>query len=173
MQAEREKRMKCITRFGESVNYFDDYIRGGHGVVEKRIMQVKQKKQLEIEYFVDLLDDCIPVSCAVCNVPSHDHRDPEPGVRRIVMGLTRAVRANASGCLVRNRTIAKLSRGGERGLHVHLHSITLTNMAALRGREVVIIDDIVTSGSSLKACKQIVGRANPKKVTLIALACVG
>jgi len=172
MQAEREKLLKSVTRFGETVRYFDEYICGGHGVVEKRIFQVKQKRRLEIEYYVDLLDGHIPLSCTVCNVPSHDRRDPEPGVRRIVMGLTRSVRTNASGCLVRSKTIPKLSLGGERGLSVHLHSITLTNIDALRGQDVIIIDDIVTSGSSSRACKQIVSYANPKKVTLIALACV-
>jgi predicted amidophosphoribosyltransferase len=65
---------------------------------------------------------------------------------------------NGSRFLRRIKTVEKNATGGSREIVKHLESIELDNskISLLIGKDILIIDDVCTSGHSLKACDDIV-----------------
>lgn len=64
------------------------------------------------------------------------------------------------GVLTRTRTIAKAARGGPRSVQVHKQSISC-DPDALHTRLVMLVDDVVSTGSSLIACTELIQDADP------------
>jgi len=112
-------------------------------------------------------------NAAVCVVPPHGvgtcTRD---GIGLVAKELCkeRPDVVNARRCLYRHTEIAKLSGGGERSLQVHLNSIQVRHQHLVHGRDVLLLDDIATTGCSLLACRILLLRAGAASVTMFALA---
>ncbi len=77
----------------------------------------------------------------------------------------------------RTKTIPKLHNGGDRSIGVHLNSISLnaTNLINLRLSRIIILDDVSTTGGSLRACCQLlenqgIPSANIELVSLLKTA---
>lgn len=75
--------------------------------------------------------------------------------------------------LQRVQTIQKLHSGGDRSISVHLSSIVVdnTHLTDLRYKRIIIIDDVSTTGGSLRACSQLLEAAGieSKHIELISL----
>lgn len=72
--------------------------------------------------------------------------------------------------LIRTRTVDKRATGGDRSLEVQLGSIEVSKPASIRGKLVVVVDDVVTTGTSLVAARQLLLKAGAGDVVQIALA---
>lgn len=105
-------------------------------------------------------------------VPFSQARKQSLGIRKILMNIVKQYRhIKILERLERKETINKLSQGGNRNINVHLNSIILkANLYEIKNKNIFIFDDVTTTGNSLLACKSIVERYNPNKVTCIALA---
>lgn len=112
-------------------------------------------------------------NAAVCVVPPHRvgtcTRD---GIGLVAKELCkeRPDVANGRRCLYRHTEIKKLSGGGERSLQIHLDSIRASYPYFFRGRDVLLLDDIATTGFSLCACRLLLLRAGAASVRMFALA---
>jgi len=112
-------------------------------------------------------------NAAVCVVPPHRvgycTRD---GIGLVAHELCkeRPEVGNARRCLYRHTEIRKLSGGGERSLQVHLDSIRVSHRDLIEGRDILLLDDIATTGLSLRACRLLLLRAGAASVTMFAIA---
>jgi predicted amidophosphoribosyltransferase len=84
--------------------------------------------------------------------------------------------ANAIGALdgtsylVRTQKVEKLAHGGPRGIDIHLNSITVECPRNLSGRRLMILDDVMTTGNSLVACRQLLLDAGADEVICAAMS---
>ena len=109
----------------------------------------------------------------VCVVPSHmaSVDNSMSPTARLAKGLVKSNNLiDATNCILRVRSISKLSRGGNRDLAVHLNSVKVVNSSVIKGKTVLLLDDVMTTGNSLDACRQLLLRAGAKNVLCLALA---
>ena len=78
-------------------------------------------------------------------------------------------RTDASVCLVRHTVAHPSSFWGDRSISKHLESIWVTNDSRIVSEEVLLIDDIVTTGNSLTACKKLLLDRGAADVVCLAL----
>lgn len=139
-----------------------------------KILDVKENQDRGINYFTPKLSkifEGIHNSFTICIVPSHDPRDQKKsGILTIAKKLMNENRLDGTMCLRRSKKIDKLATGGNRSISVHLNSITLHDTHLITGNNVIIFDDVTTSGNSMLACKMIIERANPAGVIMFALS---
>ena len=139
-----------------------------------RILDLKNRKPVGIAYFRDKLDPDLGTGFAIAVVPSHDPEKTVSGLTQLARALCdQGDRIDASGCLVRHTKIAKLAAGGDRSLTVHLKSIRVENARLIKGRSVLLLDDVTTSGHSLLACRRLLLDAGAADVDCVALGQTG
>lgn len=136
----------------------------------RRILNFKDGYDAAFNHYLDAADRELAADAVVAAVPPH-----APGKEGPVIALARQLalrkrRRNASTCLVRHTKIQKLSSGGRRDPSVHLGSIRVEQANRIRGRDVVLIDDVTTSGNSFLACKRLLLDAGARSVKCFALA---
>ena len=105
----------------------------------------------------------------LCCVPSHHPSNTDSSVYRLINKLSGSKTAKL---LKRTKEVEKLSTGGDRAIAVHTNSIT-TDASIRLGSDaiVILVDDILTSGNSIKACKSILSKRNDvKSVISIVIA---
>ena len=130
------------------------------------ILDIKNKCQEAIQKAIELLQNSLSGFDAVTVVPSHQVGGQLSGIGLVASGLDgyRSSVVDATSCLQRHRTIQKLAEGGNREIQLHLDSIRVNNADLIDGKRVLLLDDIRTTGNSLKACKQLLQTASPKSV---------
>ena len=161
----------CLTKYhpyrimGEINPAFRD---SGSGL----ILDLKEDKPQAIDYFYKKLNDFLPEEAfTICRVPSSDPEKMESGITTIARRLAaKHGRIDGTLCLVRVKKISKLAHGGLRGENVHLESILIVNKELIEGKNIILLDDVLTTGNSLKACKKILFEAGARKVQAVAIA---
>ncbi len=112
-------------------------------------------------------------NAAVCVVPPHRvgtcTRD---GIGLVAKELCKELPdvSNARRSLYRHTEVQKLSGGGARSLQIHLDSIRVSHRHLIQGRDVLLLDDIATTGFSLCACRLLLLKAGAASVRMFALA---
>ncbi|WP_173087643.1 phosphoribosyltransferase [Devosia sp. 1635] len=137
-----------------------------------RILDLKESKAASLKRFEELLLGEIKREyIGVTAVPSHD---PEKGINTGVRLLAKQVASklrvvDGRAFLRRTYKIDKLAGGGDRSLKVHLDSLCAENSDQFAGGTVLLLDDVLTSGNSLVACRQKLLDAGAKEVVCVAL----
>lgn len=134
------------------------------------ILDVKEKKLRGMSYFYEQLRDEICEGVSICVVPSHTAGDMnDSGLANIARRLAKEGRVDRVDYLLRTQTVSKLATGGNRELFVHLNSISVNPNMQIKGEVVLLVDDVTTSGNSLRACQQILLENGATRVGLLAL----
>lgn len=134
------------------------------------ILDVKEGKDSGIDYFYSILNDLLMPEIAIVTVPSHDPDNKTNGIRKLAQRLAQMKnRIDATSCLVRYKKIQKLAHGGNRDFQVHLESILVQDLHLVRGRNVLLLDDVTTTGNSLLACKHLLIQHGVMNVQCYAL----
>jgi predicted amidophosphoribosyltransferase len=115
------------------------------------------------------LDPLFSPDIAIAVVPSHDPGAAISGIHQLAQALARQSRIDATACLVRFRKIPKLAMGGSRSVARHMSSIRVEHAEIIQGREVLLLDDVTTSGNSLVACRKLLLKAGAARVKYMAL----
>jgi hypoxanthine phosphoribosyltransferase len=76
---------------------------------------------------------------------------------------------DATLCLIRHKSIDKLSSGGDRSIQTHLQSIEVVCPGIIEGKKLLLLDDVSTTGNSLMACKKLLESAGAKSVKSFGL----
>ena len=117
----------------------------------------------------------LPARTVLAIVPGHDARlsNKDRALGRVVAQLVADIGprfVDGADVLVRERTVAKLATGGERSQDIHAASIRVANRDLVAGRSVVVLDDVTTTGNSLRACLALLREAGARRVGAVALA---
>jgi predicted amidophosphoribosyltransferase len=136
------------------------------------ILDLKESKATSLKRFEDLLVGEIKRTyVGVTAVPSHD---PANGTGTGVRLLAKQVAAklgvqDGRSFLRRTKKIEKLAGGGDRSIATHLDSLVAENAHEFAGGTVLLVDDVLTSGNSMIACRQLLLEAGASEVVCVAL----
>lgn len=131
----------------------------------KRTLDLKDGKADGINYFVEMIEPELCDGIMIVAVPSHDPAKTSSGVRKLAARLAqKGNRVDGSQCLERTTKIAKQAHGGERGKDVHLKSVKVAQPNLIKGRTVLLIDDVTKTGGSLTACQELLLKAGARCV---------
>ena len=137
-----------------------------------RILDLKESKAASLQSFENLLMGEISRKyTAVTAVPSHD---PAKGINTGVRLLAKQVASKLGTSdgrtfLRRTQMINKLANGGDRSVKVHLNSVVAENAEQFAGGTLLLLDDVLTSGNSIIACRQLLMKAGAAEVICVAL----
>lgn len=134
-----------------------------------RVLDVKEQKPGALIFFARRIDPLIPEEAVVCSVPSHDAAKLQSGIKLIAQRLCVGKRIDGTSCLKRYKSVPKSAYGGPRNIHIHLESIRVENPEIIANKDVYVLDDVVTTGSSLEVCAQLLDCHGAVSVTCLAL----
>lgn len=143
---------------------------GLHDNWSRHILDLKDGNPEAIAFFLERIDPLLQKGIALACVPSHDPLNLHSGVRLLAQALAARGRIDATSCIVRTQRIEKLALGGKRAESVHQASLAIVQTEMIDGRPVLILDDITTTGNSLRVCRELLKEhARPSHVGCIAL----
>ncbi|GAA0204070.1 hypothetical protein GCM10009123_09210 [Kangiella japonica] len=144
------------------LNFKDPDHRLHRQAVDKFYSEIESKLTAEITPFQNF-------SLAI--VPSHERNVTSAAMEEICRSLATSHKNMHyhGNPLVRTRTIPKLATGGDRSLFNHLASLDTHEHIISLKFPYVILDDIVTSGNSLAACKAKIEQAGASILKVLAI----
>lgn len=141
---------------------FDDY--------SELILDFKRGETDVIEKFRKEIDGMLKSNICIVTFPSHDPENTNSSVRRLGMSLSTSTRTDGTRCLYRHKKIPKQANGGGRSVERHISSINIRDAHILSGKPVLLLDDVTTTGTSLKAGECLLQRAGVSRVHCLVLA---
>lgn len=150
-----------ICNYLSNEKYEDEY--------SMRILGVKGRKQADIAYFSERISPLVSDEIVICCFPSSDHRNILTGIREIAQFIAQEKGVDGTDCLVRWKSREKSSYGGERNIQSHVQTMKVFQREKIVGKHVLLLDDVTTSGSSLRAGEQLLLEAGALYVTKLAL----
>ena len=161
--------------------YHPKYIYDKNGSIENdyfnefsdRILAVKNRDYTETLYFRDILLKLIEdEEIAIATVPAHTPFELNSGIRGLADSLVKSKKnyIDAVQCLKRFEQVAQSSQTrGCRSKEAHLKSIRVIDRQSIENKNVILMDDVITTGSSVNACKELLQEAGAKEVKVLCL----
>lgn len=107
---------------------------------------------------------------AVAVVPAHTAYTVDAPLRALARQLAaEGGRVDATSCLERHTPIRRILFGGPSTRALHRQTIHVLHPELVRGRSVLLLDDIAKSGASLIACREMLYEAGAAAVQALAL----
>jgi predicted amidophosphoribosyltransferase len=130
-----------------------------------QILDLKEGKATAIATFKAQIEPKLPNGIAIAIVPGHDPKKSGSGLLALAAQLASSGgRIDASSVLVRTKKITKLAHGGDRSEEVHTGSIKVVNANLIKGKDVLLLDDVAKTGNSLRSCQKALLAAGAKSV---------
>jgi hypothetical protein len=125
-----------------------------------------------INYFTNQLRSILSDTeeYVICVIPTHAVGTAPSGIRTIAKRLCSPPIIDGTDVLSRAFEIPKKAIGGNRDLQKEIESLIVSDENIIRDRQVLLMDDITTTGTSLKAGKYRMERAGVALIALLALA---
>lgn len=136
------------------------------------ILDVKNQRIKGINYFTNRLRSILSDTeeYVICVIPTHAVGTAPSGIRTIAKQLCSHQIIDGTDVISRAYEMPKKTIGGSRDMQLEIKSLTVRNESVVKGRQVLLLDDVTTTGTSLEAGKYLIERAGAKIVVLLALA---
>ena len=125
----------------------------------KMILALQDNKDpgrpVAVDYFFGELDRALSHQFPIAMIPSHDPQATSAGLVQLIQRLVANNRIDAGSCLVRHTKVEESSYWKNRSMEKHLQSIKVINQASVENQTVLLLDDVVSSGNSMRACKKL------------------
>lgn len=138
----------------------------------RAIDALSRERKWPIKRFFSELDPMLASGVALCVAPSHDPFNTDTPLRDLAQQLARAEgkeRIDATACLQRHTKIRRIGYGGPSYVHLHRETIQVVMPEYIKGKCVLLLDDIARSGATLRACRQLLLEAGAGAVQMLAL----
>jgi hypothetical protein len=138
-----------------------------------------------VDYFVEKLDAILAKAFPISMIPSSNASSVNPGLREVVQRLAQKDRLDVSSALIRHQSILPSQSASyykqlvkqvgvpidadRENIHMHLETIKVVDSSLVRSRVVLLLDDIVTTGTSFMACRKLLLDAGVSEVVCLAL----
>ena len=169
-----EKNMKALQEILDLGRYHPWY--DGHNPdfdeFSRLILDVKDQRIKGINYFTNRLRSILSDTeeYVICVIPTHAAGTAPSGIRTIAKRSCSHPIIDGTDVISRAFEIPKKTIGGSRNLQLEIKSLTVRDERVVKGQQVLLLDDVTTTGTSLKAGKYLIERAGAKIVVLLALA---
>jgi predicted amidophosphoribosyltransferase len=157
--------------------FFKYYPRKRHCNTEQfkqtsHILAIKNNYNYAVEKILPLLRMTIrnDIEIIICVIPSSNKGLEETSIRKIAKNICGINRLDGTSCLVRKYTVPKKHLNGKRNISDEKKSISVENKHIIKDKIIVLLDDITTTGTSMKACTELLLEADAKKVFGLAIA---
>jgi phosphoribosylpyrophosphate synthetase len=120
-----------------------------------------------IHHFLEKLDKMLSDEILIVMIPSHDPQALPSGLSQLIQRLVTNNRINAGTSLVRHTLVPSLR--GDRSIEKHLKSIKVMHRSVIENKTVLLLDDAVTTGNSMRACKKILMENGAAEVVCLTL----
>jgi phosphoribosylpyrophosphate synthetase len=136
------------------------------------VISIKIDPDYALRVFFPRLDRTIKkdINLVICVIPSHEKGLEMTPTRLLAKELCNNKRIDGTTCIIRKYTIQKKHGGGGRNLIDEMNSLIIENEQIIKGKIIVLFDDIITTGTSMEACIQLLRQAGAKKVFGLAIA---
>jgi predicted amidophosphoribosyltransferase len=136
------------------------------------ILDVKYQHIKGINYCTNQLRSIISSTeeYVICVIPTHAAGTEPSGVRTIAKRLCSRSVIDGTDVISRVFEIPKKTVGESSDMQLEIKSLAVTDESVVRGRQVLLLDDVTTTGTSLKAGKYLIEQAGAEIVVLLALA---
>jgi predicted amidophosphoribosyltransferase len=135
-----------------------------------RILDLKDDKAGADSHFADMIEPELSDDIVIVTIPSHDPAKAPGGLQKLAARLAeKGNRVDGTGCLVRTKKHEKLAHGGDRSKDSHLKSMGVRNAHLIKGKDVLLLDDVATSGNSLEAGSDLLSKAGARSVLSAAI----
>ena len=153
--------------YGAPPDVADDAARLAH---TRLVDALNRGRKWARERFVRWLDPLLAPGIAVAIVPSHDPFATDTPLRALAQALASTEsRMDATGVLVRHTAIRRIVFGGASTPDIHRESLRVESPERVAGRAVLLLDDIVKSGNSLRTCRELLRESGADSVQAVAL----
>ncbi len=144
--------------------------------ISKMILRVKNKDDDAIHYFTERLQDILSKDeeYVICVIPNSKKGICTSGMMNIAKSLCKPPIIDGTECVRRKHTVAKKSRNVRRKidpekLKLEKESLTIDNADLIKGKQVLLLDDVATTGTSLQAGRDKLNEAGAELVAAIVL----
>ncbi|MGG7060153.1 phosphoribosyltransferase family protein [Clostridium nigeriense] len=151
------------------------YFEKGKG---KYILSLKNNKKDGIEYYTNKLISILLYKIKNINefdvityVPSSKKDKNNLGLEKVLKNICDNYNhLEFKRCLNRIESIEKLATGGNRNKEIHVKTIDINDSKEIKDKNIIIIDDVTSTGNSMIACKQKLKDAGANKVACLSLS---
>lgn len=135
------------------------------------LLDVKEQFKRGIDPFTKILKSQLSYSeeYVICVIPSHEVGIKLTGIKTIAKILCVPPIIDGTNLIIRTKEMPKKATGGIRDLQSEIDSLTINNKKIIKNKQVLLLDDITTTGTSLNAGKQILEDAGAEIVATLAL----
>jgi superfamily I DNA/RNA helicase len=145
---------------------------GSHYLNSEMILRLKSGNKNAVAHFLAQLTPLKECEFSVCAVPGHDPSLPLSGMRHLAkeLGKLKGI-TDISDQLVRTKKIQKKSIGGIREVNEDLKSMKLSSANSFMGQDILIIDDVATTWTTMKAARRLIeAQGLPKNLVSLVLS---
>ena len=163
---QNKRSLKHSFTFYHFHNYYPK--RYGNDIDSDRIRLLKRHDVNAMNYYYDLLKETLPKGCKVCTVPPSS-KNKVSGLMTVLNALGKKGYIDYCPCLERIEDSDKKAYGGKRNIYVEKRTIKYVFGYNMLNENVILVDDICTSGVSLAACRSILLNHNVANVECLVL----